>query len=136
MLFLYLVGVVSIVQASCLHGTSHLVRQVTPNKTVEVSKFGYTGKIGPSLWHTLAKENSLCATGTYQSPINIGELRLFMCCGDCQRRVCILMNSSYPLTLAPPLSARFSRPARSLDMFSSTETFQVTGVFSNPSVKS
>jgi carbonic anhydrase len=70
---LLLVSFLSTVHASCLHGTSYLQRRVAPNKTVEVSKFGYTGKFGPLLWQTLATDYALCDQGAYQSPINIGK---------------------------------------------------------------
>jgi carbonic anhydrase len=98
MLLLYVVALVPFVQASCLHGTSQLVRRVTANNTVEVSKFGYTGKIGPNLWHTLSKENSLCASGAYQSPINLGELLFLSYYYDGHRQACILMSSLSSLT--------------------------------------
>jgi carbonic anhydrase len=67
-----LVAFLSTARASCLHATSHLQRLVGPNNTVEVSKFGYTGGLGPLLWQTLATEYMLCEQGAYQSPINIG----------------------------------------------------------------
>jgi carbonic anhydrase len=72
--FTFLAALVSIVESSCLYGTSHLERRVTENNTVPVSKFGYTGQVGPLLWQTLAAENALCEQGVNQSPINIGEL--------------------------------------------------------------
>jgi carbonic anhydrase len=51
----------------------HLHRRATSNNTVEVSKFGYSGAIGPLLWQTLAAENAICEKGENQSPINIGQ---------------------------------------------------------------
>ncbi|KAE9976879.1 hypothetical protein BLS_001804 [Venturia inaequalis] len=49
----------------------HLHRRAAKSHTVEVSKFGYSGPVGPLLWPTLAKENSACEKGDHQSPINI-----------------------------------------------------------------
>lgn len=63
--------------ASCLHSTSKLQRRITEAGTVEVSKFGYTGLQGPLNWAGLTAENSLCATGTVQSPINIGTHKYY-----------------------------------------------------------
>ncbi|OCL04901.1 carbonic anhydrase [Glonium stellatum] len=57
--------------ASCLHGTSHLLRRTTPDGRVAVSKFGYTESEGPLHWAGLSTNNSACAMGTTQSPINI-----------------------------------------------------------------
>ncbi|XTI84126.1 carbonic anhydrase [Cenococcum geophilum] len=66
--FLLLTGYAS---ASCLHGTSHLLRRATPDGGVEVSKFGYTELEGPLHWAGLSTDNSACAIGTRQSPINM-----------------------------------------------------------------
>lgn len=52
--------------ASCAHGTS-LHRRAEG----EGPQFGYTGLQGPLNWAGLKAENSLCSTGTTQSPINI-----------------------------------------------------------------
>jgi len=68
-----LASISSIVESSCLHGTSHLIRRVGPDNRVEVSKFGYTGQTGPLLWQTLTADFAVCEQGVNQSPINIGE---------------------------------------------------------------
>ena len=38
---------------------------------VEVKQFGYAGTTGPLLWTTLDPANSVCSTGTRQSPIDM-----------------------------------------------------------------
>ena len=58
--------------ASCMHGTSMMRRQLTPHGTVEVSKFGYTDLQGPLNWGGLAAANIGCDIGKNQSPINLG----------------------------------------------------------------
>jgi len=70
----------SYASASCLHGTSHLLRRATSDGGVEVSKFGYTELKGPLHWAGLSTDNSACAIGTKQSPINMGmsNLKLLM----------------------------------------------------------
>ncbi|KAK4128030.1 carbonic anhydrase [Parathielavia appendiculata] len=56
--------------ASCAHGT--FLRPRAENGTVEIATFGYTGNIGPLNWAALeAPVNSVCATGTRQSPIDM-----------------------------------------------------------------
>ncbi|KAM5349685.1 hypothetical protein ACJ41O_006190 [Fusarium nematophilum] len=55
--------------ASCAYGT--LLHPRAEEGTVEVNTFGYTGKIGPAKWVTLAAENELCSTGVNQSPIDM-----------------------------------------------------------------
>ncbi|KAF2436823.1 carbonic anhydrase [Tothia fuscella] len=67
----FIVLLVSLVESSCLYGTSHLQRRKTSNNTVEVATFGYTGPTGPLLWKTLSVDNNLCEEGENQSPINI-----------------------------------------------------------------
>ncbi|CAI2170205.1 5119_t:CDS:1 [Funneliformis geosporum] len=37
----------------------------------EKIKFGYTGSIGPDVWHLLSEESKVCQTGKMQSPIDI-----------------------------------------------------------------
>ena len=61
------------VDSSCMHGTSLMRRQVTPEGKVKVSNFGYTDLQGPLNWASLAPENIACSTGTTQSPINLGK---------------------------------------------------------------
>ncbi|KAK4223403.1 alpha carbonic anhydrase [Podospora fimiseda] len=57
--------------ASCAYGT-HLMPRAEGE--VKVSTFGYFGANGPLNWAALAlPENSACATGTNQSPINMVE---------------------------------------------------------------
>lgn len=62
----------SYASASCLHGTSHLLRRTTSDGNVAVSKFGYTELKGPLHWAGLSMDNRACAIGTRQSPINMG----------------------------------------------------------------
>lgn len=61
----------SYASASCLHGTSHLLRRTTSDGHVAVSKFDYTELKGPLHWAGLSTNNGACAIGTRQSPINI-----------------------------------------------------------------
>jgi carbonic anhydrase len=69
-LLLLLISTLSLLaNATCM---GHLHRRATSNNTVEISKFGYSGAIGPLLWQTLATENAICEKGENQSPINIG----------------------------------------------------------------
>ncbi|KAI0536007.1 alpha carbonic anhydrase [Xylaria digitata] len=49
---------------------THLDRRAE-GETVPVATFGYFGLGGPLMWHQLSPENSACATGTNQSPINM-----------------------------------------------------------------
>lgn len=51
-------------------GRTHLDKR-DKGETVPVATFGYLGTGGPILWHHLAAENALCATGSNQSPINM-----------------------------------------------------------------
>jgi carbonic anhydrase len=39
----------------------------------ESQDWGYTGALGPVMWHTLSSDNSACATGKHQSPINLNS---------------------------------------------------------------
>lgn len=56
--------------ASCIRGTSLYPRSA--DGVVEVNPFNYTGTGGPLNWYGLdEKENSACAKGNRQSPINI-----------------------------------------------------------------
>ncbi|KAI9770418.1 MAG: hypothetical protein M1840_003304 [Geoglossum simile] len=65
------------VSSSCLHGTDFAPRHYTykraEGKTVEVSKFGYTGLQGPLNWAGLSADNSACREGKNQSPINLSS---------------------------------------------------------------
>ncbi|KAF7533068.1 hypothetical protein G7054_g7407 [Neopestalotiopsis clavispora] len=45
---------------------------------VKINTFGYFGSIGPENWAALDAANSLCATGTRQSPINMAEGQFHM----------------------------------------------------------
>lgn len=54
--------------SSCAHGTS-LMRRA--EGVIEEPKFGYDGLKGPLNWASLSSDNSLCNTGTKQSPINL-----------------------------------------------------------------
>ncbi|KAL8787843.1 MAG: hypothetical protein Q9195_007583 [Heterodermia aff. obscurata] len=61
--------------ASCLHNTPLMPRQTTGNG-VAVAQFGYTGLQGPAHWHKLNPNNSKCATGDLQSPIDVLPAKL------------------------------------------------------------
>ncbi|ETS84766.1 hypothetical protein PFICI_02791 [Pestalotiopsis fici W106-1] len=45
---------------------------------VKINTFGYFGSIGPENWAALDAANSLCATGTRQSPINMADGQFHM----------------------------------------------------------
>lgn len=51
-------------QAICSHNT-HLYDRAT------ATQFTYTGLTGPLNWHSLSPNNTLCAKGKYQTPINL-----------------------------------------------------------------
>ena len=51
--------------ASCIHGTSLTTGHGT--------HFGYSGLIGPLSWHKLDRTYGVCASGLYQSPIELSE---------------------------------------------------------------
>lgn len=68
---IFVATLLSVADATCM---GHLHRRAAENNTVEVSKFGYSGQVGPLLWQTLGEENSVCEKGENQSPINIGKL--------------------------------------------------------------
>ncbi|KAK3401712.1 alpha carbonic anhydrase [Sordaria brevicollis] len=57
----------------CSHNTFLHPRATEGGETVEVKKFGYTGVTGPLFWSSLAPENTICSTGTRQSPIDMKE---------------------------------------------------------------
>lgn len=71
---IFVITLLTVADATCM---GHLHRRSAENNTVEVSKFGYAGQVGPLLWHTFAEENSACEKGEWQSPINIGRLPSF-----------------------------------------------------------
>jgi len=71
--FVFVATMLAVANATCM---GHLHHRAFDNNTVEVSKFGYTGGIGPLLWQTLATANALCEKGESQSPINIGKQQL------------------------------------------------------------
>lgn len=52
--------------ASCMHGTSLMRRE---EGVVPISKFGYSGELGPLNWAGLDAANSACRSSTVQSPI-------------------------------------------------------------------
>lgn len=66
----FVATLLAVANATCM---GHLHRRAAKENTVEVSKFGYSGPLGPLLWQTLAEENSACEKGENQSPINIGK---------------------------------------------------------------
>lgn len=60
------------VLASCARGTTLHRREVAAGgEPIELPDFDYGSTRGPVNWHGIAPENSLCATGKNQSPINI-----------------------------------------------------------------
>ncbi|KAF9257818.1 carbonic anhydrase [Marasmius fiardii PR-910] len=60
-------------QASCIHGTSFLRREVSEEGKVKVSSFGYSGTQGPTNWAQLEAANAECAIGKNQSPIVLDD---------------------------------------------------------------
>jgi carbonic anhydrase len=50
-------------------GHTHLDKRAEGE--VPINTFGYTGATGPLLWDRLEPANSLCSTGTHQSPIDM-----------------------------------------------------------------
>jgi carbonic anhydrase len=58
--------------ASCMHNTN-LHRRATEEdgKTVKLPNFSYEGLTGPTNWQAIDAENTQCAAGLKQSPINI-----------------------------------------------------------------
>ncbi|KAG7086717.1 hypothetical protein E1B28_002653 [Marasmius oreades] len=60
-------------QASCIHGTSFLRREVSEEGKVKVSNFGYNKENGPANWAQLEAGNTQCATGKNQSPILLDD---------------------------------------------------------------
>src|SRR5437016_6212769 len=75
--FIALTSLGTSVSASCLHGTNlqprRLIKYDEESKTVEVSKFGYTGLQGPLNWAGLSEENAACRESNNQSPINLAD---------------------------------------------------------------
>ncbi|KAK3332888.1 alpha carbonic anhydrase [Cercophora scortea] len=68
---LVLAASVTQVLGLCSHGT-FLHPRAEEGGSVEVKTFGYTGEIGPLFWSALeAPTNSICSTGTRQSPIDM-----------------------------------------------------------------
>ena len=84
----------SYASASCLHGTSHFLRRTTSDGHVAVSEFSYTGLKGPLHWAGLSTNNSACAIGTRQSPINIGLSNLNSSC-QCHSMAAILTTTRF-----------------------------------------
>jgi len=66
--FLLSTSFFTLASAVCHHGTHLWARE---EAAAEKPKFGYTGEKGPVVWHTLSEDWAKCATGKYQSPINI-----------------------------------------------------------------
>ena len=63
---------IHLASASCIHNT-HLHRRSTAEdgKTVQIPNFSYEGRTGPTNWQAIDAENTQCAAGLKQSPINI-----------------------------------------------------------------
>lgn len=60
------------VLASCARGTTlHRRVEAAGGEPIELPNFDYGTTRGPLNWHGIAPENSVCATGRNQSPINI-----------------------------------------------------------------
>lgn len=57
------------IAAACSFGTISDPRSGLAHDAV--SGYGYDGPNGPLAWHKLSANNSLCATGKHQSPINL-----------------------------------------------------------------
>ncbi|KAK3315840.1 alpha carbonic anhydrase [Apodospora peruviana] len=69
---LLIVASVTQVLSLCSHNT--FLHPRAEGGAVEVKTFGYVGNIGPLFWATLeVPANSVCATGTRQSPIDMRE---------------------------------------------------------------
>lgn len=72
MKLLVFLGSLSLASAVCNYGTSHNPRV---QRRAEAT-FGYSDLTGPLDWHGLAAENSACALGISQSPIDINPAEL------------------------------------------------------------
>ncbi|KAK7032398.1 hypothetical protein VNI00_013146 [Paramarasmius palmivorus] len=70
---LSILAVTGTATCSCLHGTTFLRRELSEGGQVRVSNFSYDGERGPINWASLNQNNTLCRTGTTQSPINIDD---------------------------------------------------------------
>ncbi|KAK7054425.1 hypothetical protein VNI00_003623 [Paramarasmius palmivorus] len=70
---LFILTITGAATCSCLHGTTLLPRQTTEHGHVKVSDFSYVGERGPINWASLSGSNTLCRSGTTQSPINIDD---------------------------------------------------------------
>jgi carbonic anhydrase len=57
---------------SCLHSPATLLRR-DGIRRVNVSDYGYTGDRGPLNWAALNPNNTVCATDSTQSPINLND---------------------------------------------------------------
>ncbi|EEB90097.1 hypothetical protein MPER_11746, partial [Moniliophthora perniciosa FA553] len=49
---------------SCLHGTTHMRREITEQGHVKVSDFSYSGARGPIKKEWISPDNAACRTGT------------------------------------------------------------------------
>ncbi|ESK86943.1 carbonic anhydrase [Moniliophthora roreri MCA 2997] len=114
MLFHTLLSVLAItgtVTCSCLHGTTLLRREVTEQGRVKVSDFSYSGERGPLNWGWLNPNNTVCRTGTTQSPIIIDN------------SISKLSNNSAPVVKIPTITeATFENIGSTLDAIVSGTT--------------
>lgn len=69
-----------LVATNCAHGTNLFSR--SQEFGVEVATFGYNELEGALNWHVLSQENSDCAVGENQSPININSSNIAKACGS------------------------------------------------------
>lgn len=61
----------SSIAANCLHGTPIYERSL--RKRATTTPFGYTNRLSPLNWANLDPSYAVCATGIYQSPINLDD---------------------------------------------------------------
>lgn len=67
--YLFCIGSVLLIFANCLQDT--ILRNAPAHGS---APYGYTGLLGPLNWANLDRENySTCATGRYQSPVNLDD---------------------------------------------------------------
>lgn len=63
--------------ASCVHNTNLHPRSMQEDgKSVKRPSFSYGGNSGPTNWQAIETENTDCATGQNQSPIDINPARI------------------------------------------------------------
>ncbi|KAL8812136.1 MAG: hypothetical protein Q9200_001253 [Gallowayella weberi] len=86
----------------------------TTGDNVQVAQFGYTGLQGPAHWHKLTPNNSICATGEHQSPINIASTN-----------ITFLQGAAGPKLNYPAIkSATFENLGSTVEVLSTTGTLE------------